>query len=82
VSELPISSNIHVKPVYARLIKIVIPLDTFQQHLLKTFFQPKVGEMEIDKTLIQIKFQNLHNAGWTKKTQLIKIKLGFEESVQ
>jgi hypothetical protein len=43
---------------------IVIPLNTFKQHLLETFFQPKVREMEIDKMLAQIKVQNLYIARW------------------
>jgi hypothetical protein len=33
-------------------IQIAIPLDTFKQHVLRTLFQPKVQEMEIDKTLV------------------------------
>jgi hypothetical protein len=49
MSKPPILSNIPVKPVIMQIVKIVIPLDTFQQHLLKTFFQPEVREMEIDK---------------------------------
>jgi hypothetical protein len=36
---------------------MVIPLDTFKQYLLETFFQPKVKEMEINKTPIQKKFK-------------------------
>jgi hypothetical protein len=64
VLESPISSNIHVKPIFVLLVKITIPLDTFRQHLPKTFFQLKVGKMEIDKTLSRIKVQNLHIARW------------------
>ncbi len=33
-----VSSDILAKPVPVRPIKIVIPLDTFQQHLLEMFF--------------------------------------------
>ncbi len=43
VSILHVSSNIHVELVSVLLIKIVIPLDTFKQHLPKTFFQHEVG---------------------------------------
>jgi hypothetical protein len=54
-----VSSNIPIKPIYVQHIKIVIPLNTFQQHLPKTFFQLEVGEMEIDETPIEIRVQNL-----------------------
>jgi hypothetical protein len=37
--------------------------------------------MEIDKTPIQIKVQNLSIVGWTEKEQFIKINLGFEENL-
>ncbi len=62
--ESHVLSNILVKPVFVLLVKIVIPLDTFQQHLPKMFFQLEAGEMEMDKTPTQIKVQNLHIAGW------------------
>ncbi len=63
---------------------MVIPFDTFKQYLLETFFQPKVREMEIDKTLARIRVQNLHITGWTviEKKQLTKINLGFEKNLQ
>jgi hypothetical protein len=57
VFEPPISFDIFVKPIFVRFIKIVIPPNTFQQHLLETFFQPKVREMEIDMMFTQIKFK-------------------------
>jgi len=38
--------------------------------------------MEIDKTPIQIKVQNLSIVGWIEKEQFIKINLGFEENLQ
>jgi hypothetical protein len=44
-------SDIPVKQVHVRPIKIIIPFDTFQQHLPEAFFQLEVGEMEIDETL-------------------------------
>ncbi len=50
MSELVVSYDIHVKQVHARPVKIIIPLDTFQQHLPETFFQLEIGEMEIDET--------------------------------
>jgi hypothetical protein len=46
---------IPIKLVFILPIKIIIPPNTFQQHLLKTFSQPKVREIEIDEMLIQIK---------------------------
>jgi hypothetical protein len=55
-------SYVHVKPVHVQLVKIIIPLDTFQQHSPKTFFQPEVGEMEMDEMPIRIKVQNLRIA--------------------
>jgi len=64
VSKSLVSSDILGELVPIRFVKIVIPLDTFQQHLLETFFQLEVGEMEIDKTPTQIKIQNLHIVGW------------------
>jgi hypothetical protein len=33
-----VSFHIPIKPVPIGLVKMVIPLDTFQQRLLKTFF--------------------------------------------
>jgi len=49
---LPLSFDILVELVYILLVKITIPLDTFKQQLPKTFFQPKVGEMEIDEMFV------------------------------
>jgi len=68
---------------HVRLVKIVVPLDTFQQHLPDTFFQLEVGEMEIDKMLAWIKVQNLCIVGYTviEKEQLTKINLGFEKNL-
>jgi len=57
VSEPHVSFDIPIKPVRVRTIKIIIPLDTFQQHLLETFFQHEVGEMEIDKMPSRVKFK-------------------------
>jgi hypothetical protein len=84
VFQPPISYDIHVKSIPIQLIKITIPPDIFQQHLAKTFFQPEVGEMEIDKMLVRIRVQNLRIMGWTitKKKQLTKINLGSEENLQ
>jgi hypothetical protein len=64
VSEPPSSSNIHAKPIFIQCVKIFIPHDIFQQHLLKTFFQPEIGEMEIDETPTQIRIQNLCITRW------------------
>jgi hypothetical protein len=44
-----------VKPIPIQHVKIVIPFDTFQQHLLKMFFQLEVREMEIDEMPAQIR---------------------------
>jgi hypothetical protein len=38
VSKPLVSSNIPIKLVPIRPIKMAIPVDTFQQHLFKTFF--------------------------------------------
>jgi hypothetical protein len=51
VFESYISCNIPVKFIYELLVKIAIPLNTFQKHLSKMFFQLEVGEMEIDEML-------------------------------
>jgi hypothetical protein len=59
MSKPHVLSNIPIKPMLVRPVKITIPLDTFQQHLPETFFQPKIGEMDIDKMLVQIRVQNL-----------------------
>jgi hypothetical protein len=81
MSESPISFDIHVELIFVLHVKIDITFDTFSQHLPKTFFQPKVGEMEIDKMLVRIKVQNLHIDRWivTEEEQLTKINLGFKE---
>jgi hypothetical protein len=51
----------------------------FKQHLLETFFQPKVGEMEINETHTQIRVQIFTLLyGLSQK----KINLGFEENLQ
>jgi hypothetical protein len=63
--EPPISFDIFVKLVLVRLVKITIPPDSFQQHLLETFFQLEVREMEIDETHARIRVQNLRIMGWT-----------------
>jgi hypothetical protein len=39
---LTISFYIHVELVYVLHVQIVIPLDTFKQHLPKIFFQPEI----------------------------------------
>jgi hypothetical protein len=52
VSKPPILFNIFVKLVPVRPVKIVISLDTFQQHLLEMFFQPEMGEMEINDMFV------------------------------
>jgi hypothetical protein len=84
VSEPHVSSDIPIKLVHVRTIKIIIPLDTFQQHLLEMFFQPKVGEMEIDKMPSLVRVQNLCIVGWivTEEEQLTKINLGSEGNLQ
>jgi len=84
VSKPLVSSYIPIKPVLIQPVKIAILLDTFQQHLLKTFFQPEEGEMEIDKMPACIIVQNLCISGWTitKIEQSTKINLGFEENLQ
>jgi hypothetical protein len=55
--EPPISSDILVKLVPIQHVKIIIPLNTIQQHLPEMFFQLEVGEMEIDEMLARIKVQ-------------------------
>jgi len=50
---LPISSHIHVELVFVLHVQIVIPLNTFKQHLLKIFFQPEVVEMELTRCLLE-----------------------------
>ncbi len=84
MSEPPILFNILVKPVPVRFVKIVIPPNTFQQHLPETFFQHEVREMEIDKMPAQIRVPNLCIVGWTftKEKQLTKINLGFKKNLQ
>jgi hypothetical protein len=52
-----ILSNIFIKSILVRPIKIDIPFNTF--------FQPEVRKMEIDETPTRIKVQNLRIAGWT-----------------
>jgi hypothetical protein len=52
-----------VELIFILLVQITIPPDTFKQHLPYTFFQPKVGEMEIDKMHAWIRVQNLYIAG-------------------
>jgi hypothetical protein len=78
-----VSSNIPIKPIYVQHVKIVIPPNTFQQHLLKTYFQLEVGKMEIDKTFAQIRVQNLCIVGWivTKEEQLTKVNLGSKKNL-
>jgi hypothetical protein len=49
-----VSSYILVKLVLIQPIKRAIPPNTFQQHLLETFFLLEVGEMEINKKHAQI----------------------------
>jgi hypothetical protein len=73
--------DIPIKPISVLLVKIV---NTFKQHLPKKFFQPKVGEMEIDEMSAQTVVQNRHIIGWTiiEEEQLTKINLGFEENLQ
>jgi hypothetical protein len=83
MSEPHASSNIHVKLVHVQFVKIVIPHDTFQQHLPKTFFQPEVREMEINVMLVQIRVQNLRIVRWTiTREQLTKINLCSEKNLQ
>jgi len=84
VSKPPILSDILVKPVLVQFVKITIPLDIFQQHLLETFFQFEIGEMDIDETHAQIRVQNLRIVRWTiiEKKLLTKINLGFEKNLQ
>jgi hypothetical protein len=79
-----VSSIIPIKSVLVRPVNIAIPPNTFQQHLPKTFFQLEVREMEIDKTLVRIRIQNLCIARWTitEEKQLIKIHLGSKENLQ
>ncbi len=74
-----VSFNIPIKPIYVQHVKIVIPPNTFQQHLPKMFFQLEVGKMEIDKTFARIRVQNLCTVGWivTKEEQLTKVNLGY-----
>jgi hypothetical protein len=50
--ESHVSSNIPIKLVSILHVKIIIPFDTFQQHLPETFLKPEVGKMEINETLV------------------------------
>jgi hypothetical protein len=79
VFEPLVSSDVPVKSVFVRPIKIVIPPDTFQRHLLETFFQLKMGEMEIDETLTQIGVRNLRIVGWIviEKNKIKQDQFGF-----
>jgi len=67
-----------------RLVKITIPPNTFEQHLLYMFFQHEVRELEIDEMPTQIRVQNLCITRWTitEKEQLTKINLGIKENLQ
>ncbi len=51
VSILHVLSYILVKSISILHVQIIILPDTFKQHLLETFLQLEVGEMEIDETL-------------------------------
>ncbi len=62
---LPTLFDKHVKLVFVLPIQIAMPHDTFKQHLPKTFFQPEMGEIAIDKTLVQERVQNLCITSWT-----------------
>ncbi len=89
---------VHVEPIYVLLfqndqhvelvsilhVQIVIPPNIFKQHLPKIFFQPKIGEMEIDEMHAWIKVQNLCIVRWIviEKEQLTKINLGSEKNLQ
>jgi hypothetical protein len=56
IPNLSISKSIPKQPierVCVLIINLVIPLDTIKQHLPKTFFHPKVGEIIIDETLVR-----------------------------
>jgi hypothetical protein len=81
---LPTQNDQLVELVFILLVQIVIPHDTFKQHLPETFSQHEVGKMEIDETLAWIKVQNLRIIGWIviKEEQLIKINLGSEKKSQ
>jgi hypothetical protein len=48
------------------------------------FFQPEVGEMEIDEMPTRIRIQYLCIVGWTiiEEEQLTKINLSSEENLQ
>jgi hypothetical protein len=39
-----------VKTIGILAVKLAMPLDIIKQHLLETFFHPKVGEMIVDET--------------------------------
>jgi hypothetical protein len=71
-----VSSNILIKPIYVQHVKIVIPPNTFQQL--------EVGKMEIDKTFVRIRVQNLCIVGWivSKEEQLTKVNLGSKKNLQ
>jgi hypothetical protein len=60
---LLVLSDIFDESIFVLLVKIVILLDTFKQHLLEIFFQHEVKEMEIHEILVQIKVQNLRIVG-------------------
>jgi hypothetical protein len=61
VFETHVSFDIPVKSIFVLPIKIVIPLDIFQQHLPEVFFQLEVRKMEFDEMPIRIIVQkSLH----------------------
>jgi hypothetical protein len=62
---LPIMFDKLIELVSVLPFQIVIPSNSFKQHLPKTLVQIKVGEMEIDETSTCIKIQNLCIVDWT-----------------
>jgi hypothetical protein len=73
-----------IEPICVLVINLTIPLDIVEQHLLETFFHPKVGKMIIDETPIQKQIQDLTIVGWivTEDEQLTIINLGTKDNVR
>jgi hypothetical protein len=50
-------SYIPTKSIHVQFVKIVIPPNTFQQHLSETFFHPKVKKWRLTKRLFESEFK-------------------------
>jgi hypothetical protein len=73
----------HVELICVLVVNLVIPPNIVKQHLLMTFFHPKVRDMIIDETPIREQIQDLTIVSWTiiGDEQLTKVNLGTKENV-